>query len=91
MHAYPLAADLLVMTQVYRGSDLAGDAGADALTHVLAAKGAPEAVAELCGLSPAERSALRAQVEGMAERGLRVLGVAQGRWAAPALSRPACA
>jgi len=79
VHAYPLSAELLAVTQVYRASDLGQATGG----HVLAAKGAPEAVADLCRVSAEQRSALRAQVEAMAERGLRVLGVAQGRWAAP--------
>ncbi|MBL0087493.1 MAG: cation-translocating P-type ATPase [Ideonella sp.] len=87
VHAYPLSAGLLMVTQVYRGGDLGR--GADG--HVLAAKGAPEAVADLCRVSPAERSALRSQVEAMAERGLRVLGVAQGFGPLPATAPGASA
>lgn len=45
----------------------------------VAAKGAPEAVASLCGLGPAERAALAAEVEALAVRGLRVLAVAVGK------------
>jgi Ca2+-transporting ATPase len=41
-----------------------------------AAKGAPEAVADLCGLPPEERRQMQQQVAAMAERGLRVLAVA---------------
>ena len=48
--------------------------------HLLATKGAPEAVADLCHLSDEGRDAIRRQVEAMAARGLRVLGVARGRW-----------
>lgn len=69
---YPLSTDILAMTRVY--------ASADPSQHLLATKGAPEAVADLCHLSPERLQAVRAQVQLMAERGLRVLGVAQGRW-----------
>jgi Ca2+-transporting ATPase len=44
---------------------------------VVAAKGAPEAIAGLCGLGPTELDALRQAVEAMAAAGLRVLGVAK--------------
>ncbi len=54
--------------------------------HLLATKGAPEAVADLCHLDAARLGAIRRQVEAMAERGLRVLGVARGRWRGPALA-----
>ena len=72
---YALSGEILAMTQVY--------ADHDASHHLLATKGAPEAVADLCHLPPARLDAVRAQVEAMAERGLRVLGVAMGRWQAP--------
>ena len=52
--------------------------------HLLATKGAPEAVADLCHLGAAQREAIQRQVAAMAERGLRVLGVARGRWHGPA-------
>ncbi len=44
---------------------------------VVAAKGAPEAVADLCHLSEAVRREVVRQAEQMAGRGLRVLGVAR--------------
>ena len=69
---YPLSADILAMTRVFASTDPRG--------HLLATKGAPESVADLCHLDEARRSAIRRQVEAMAERGLRVLGVARGRW-----------
>jgi Ca2+-transporting ATPase len=49
-------------------------------SHVLAAKGAPEAIADLCHLSAPELARVRRQVEEMAARGLRVIAVARGRW-----------
>jgi Ca2+-transporting ATPase len=45
--------------------------------YVAAAKGAPEAMADLCGLLEAERTALLEQVAAMAGAGLRVLAVAR--------------
>jgi Ca2+-transporting ATPase len=69
---YALSPDILAMTLAYRG---------DAQRrHVLATKGAPEAVIDLCHLPAHERARVMAQVERMAERGLRVLGVARGEW-----------
>jgi len=54
----------------------------------VAAKGAPEAIADLCHLAPAAAAPLLAAADAMAARGLRVLAVAQaahairadGRW-----------
>ena len=69
---YPLSNDILAMTRVFPSTGVR--------QHLLATKGAPEAVADLCHLATAQRDAIRHQVEAMAERGLRVLGVACGRW-----------
>ena len=78
---YALSGEILAMTRVFASSEPA--------QHLLATKGAPEAVADLCHLDAARRGTIRQQVEGMAERGLRVLGVARGRWSgAPAA--PGC-
>jgi Ca2+-transporting ATPase len=49
----------------------------------LAAKGAPEAIAELCHFSPEQEDDLNRQVQIMAKVGLRVLGVAKGKPAGP--------
>ena len=75
---YALSGEILAMTRVF--------ASDEPNVHLLATKGAPEAVADLCHLDAAQQGAIRRQVEAMAERGLRVLGVARGRWkgAAPA-------
>ena len=75
---YALSGEILAMTRVF--------ASDEPNVHLLATKGAPEAVADLCHLDAAQQGAIRGQVEAMAERGLRVLGVARGRWkgAAPA-------
>ena len=69
LRTYGLRRDLLAVTQVWR----------DGSALLVAAKGAPEAIAGLCGASADEREALKAAVDGMAVDGLRVLGVAQAR------------
>jgi Ca2+-transporting ATPase len=66
VRSYPLTDGLLAMTQVWQAGDL----------RVAAAKGAPEAIAELCHMDAGARAAMMAQVNQMAEQGLRVLGVA---------------
>jgi P-type Ca2+ transporter type 2C len=43
-----------------------------------ATKGAPEAIAQLCGLNTRERDELRTRVDELARQGMRVLGVACG-------------
>ena len=66
--SYALSPDLLAMSQAW---DAAGQG------WQIAAKGAPEAMADLCGFDPATRAAVTAQVDQMARSGLRVLGVAE--------------
>lgn len=66
---YALSPSLRALSQVWTG---ATDGRA-----VLATKGAPEAVADLCRLDPAARHALAEAVDAMAAQGLRVLGVAR--------------
>jgi Ca2+-transporting ATPase len=70
LHEYPLSTDLLAMSCVWES--LTGE-----LT--VAAKGAPEAIADLCHFSPIQQQELVEQIQAMAREGLRVLGVAQGR------------
>jgi len=66
---YGLTPELLAVTRVWRRADGAA---------VVAAKGAPEAIAGLCRIDPATAATLRAAVAAMAEQGLRVLAVASG-------------
>ncbi len=68
---YPLTRSLLAVTHLWRTAEAHG--------HVVAAKGAPEAIADLCHLSGEEATALLEQVAGMAARGQRVLAVARAR------------
>jgi len=72
VHEYGLTADLPAMTHVWA---VPGSAA-----HVVSAKGAPEAIAELCHLQPEATATVRAAVDGMAADGLRVLGVATATW-----------
>jgi len=74
---YPLSDQLLALSHVWRSPD--------GRAYVIAAKGAPEAIADLCHLTSAQQSALRARVETIACEGLRVLGVARARFQAEAL------
>jgi P-type Ca2+ transporter type 2C len=74
VHAYGLRPDLLAMSQVWQTSD-------DKQRFVIASKGAPEAIAELCHLSTEERAALSVSINAMAAEGLRVLGVARATFA----------
>ncbi|MHB8947445.1 MAG: cation-translocating P-type ATPase [Rhodoferax sp.] len=48
--------------------------------HVVAAKGAPEAIVDLCHLDAAAQARIAQAVDAMASQGLRVLGVAQARF-----------
>jgi Ca2+-transporting ATPase len=73
---YPLSSQILAVTHGF-----ARDEPAQARPgHLLASKGAPEAMADLCHLEPHAARALDAQVQAMAARGLRVLAVAKGQW-----------
>ena len=67
---YPLADELLAVSRVWR----------DPLTgrHVVAAKGAPEAIADLCHFDATRLEWLHSQAALLADDGLRVLGVARG-------------
>ena len=69
---YPLSEKLLALSHVWRSPD-----GVD---YVIAAKGAPEAIADLCHLDGVRTAAIHADVAVMAVAGLRVLGVARARF-----------
>lgn len=72
---YALSSETLAITHVYT-SDIPTQ-------YVLATKGAPEAVVDLCHLDADRRAAVLQQVDHMARHGWRVLGVARGAWANP--------
>jgi Ca2+-transporting ATPase len=72
LRSYGLRPDLLAMTNVWQVED----------TCLAAAKGAPEAIAELCHLGEAERAAVKTLVDAMGQHGMRVLGLARAEVAA---------
>ena len=74
---YALTPQLRAMSHVWRASAGEGKGG----VHSVAAKGAPEAIFDLCHLDASTQSVLNAAVDTMAAKGLRVLGVAQARFA----------
>jgi len=65
---YALSPEMLAMSRVWQSPDKA--------ERLIAAKGAPEAISDLCHLDPAQGAAIIEQVHAMAGDGLRVLGVA---------------
>jgi len=69
---FGLSPELLAMSNVWDSGD--GE-------MMIAAKGAPEAIADLCRLSPDARRVLDGAARDMAARGIRVLGVAKARTA----------
>ncbi len=70
VHQYPLSRELLSISHVWRSSH-DGEL-------VVAAKGAPEAIADLCHLDETQSAEVLSEVtHSMASEGLRVLGVAK--------------
>jgi Ca2+-transporting ATPase len=70
---YPLSERLLAMSHAWRsktGSQM-----------VIAAKGAPEAIADLCHFDAARLAAIQEAVETLASDGMRVIGVARSLFA----------
>ncbi|MDD1739434.1 MAG: cation-translocating P-type ATPase [Methanothrix sp.] len=65
---YPLSKELLAMSRVWRSPS--------GKEYVIAAKGAPEAIVQLCHCDSVEVDQIFKQVQAMAQEGMRVLGVA---------------
>jgi len=72
-HAYGLRPELLAMAQVWTNSE-----GGPC---IVAAKGAPEAIAGLCRFDSRGMAELRRTADEMADRGMRILGVARASFA----------
>ncbi|MBN8829493.1 MAG: cation-translocating P-type ATPase [Sphingomonadales bacterium] len=72
VQSHGLRPELLAMSNVWRTN------GGEGLLEI-AAKGAPEAIANLCGLDPAAQARYEAAARAMAQEGMRVLGVAAAR------------
>ena len=70
---YPLSKDLLAMSRVFSNTGTK--------ERVIAAKGAPEAIFDLCHLNAERISRYEKAVAEMASEGLRVLGVARANLA----------
>jgi len=71
---YELSPELLAMSHLWRHGALAHD--------VVATKGSPEAIADLCHLGEAERQRIAQDTLAMADKGLRVLAVGKARHSA---------
>ncbi len=71
--AYPLSSRLMAVTQVWEAEEEG--------PFMVAAKGAPEAIAELCRFDRVRRAQLEQRAHSMAGEGLRVLGVARAQCA----------
>lgn len=77
MTEYPLSRDLLAMSRVWRSPDQ--------MNYIVAAKGAPEAIIDLCHLDADTTQGIIDQVNTLAAQGLRVLGVAKAEFGQQAL------
>ena len=75
-HQYPLSRNMLAMSHAWKATQRD--------EYVVAAKGAPEAIVDLCHLSPAEREAIVSQVNQLAAQGLRVLAMAKATFSGAA-------
>ncbi len=71
-HEYSLSPELLALSHVWKALDRDD--------YVVAAKGAPEAIADLCHLNQQQLAALSKQINTLAEQGMRVLGVAKATY-----------
>ncbi|MGA7750940.1 MAG: cation-translocating P-type ATPase, partial [Gallionella sp.] len=71
VHEYSLSPELAAMSHVWHGEEQKH--------HMVAAKGAPEAIIDLCHLREAEAKNIERVSSEMADHGLRVLGVARAK------------
>jgi len=69
VHEYSLSPELAAMSHVWQGDGQEH--------HMVAAKGAPEAIIDLCHLPDAQAASIALIAAEMADQGLRVLGVAR--------------
>lgn len=77
VNEYPLSRELLAMSRVWQSPDQ--------VQYIIAAKGAPEAIIDLCHLDAGMAQDILNQVNALAEQGLRVLGVAKAVFTQQAL------
>lgn len=69
---YPLSGELLAMSHVWKSPD-----GED---YIIAAKGAPEAIADLCHLNEIDTQEVLKNIKFMADDGLRIIAVAKSHF-----------
>jgi P-type Ca2+ transporter type 2C len=74
-HDYALSTQLLALSHVWKARDRD--------EYVVASKGAPEAIADLCHLNAAQVAQLNLQINELAAGGLRILGVAKASYKGP--------
>lgn len=72
VYEYPLSKKLLAVSHVWKSSS-----GKD---YIIAAKGAPEAIIDLCHMNEKQKKILSEHINAMANDGLRVIGVARGKF-----------
>ncbi|MCI0414044.1 cation-translocating P-type ATPase [bacterium] len=72
VHEYSLSPELLSLTHVWKSPQNED--------YIVAAKGAPEAIARLCRFSKEQKEKLEQRVAGMADEGLRVLAIARSSY-----------
>jgi Ca2+-transporting ATPase len=71
IHEYPLSGKPPMMTHIFED---------ESANRISAAKGAPEAIFEVCHLKAEEKERVTAAMNKLTEKGYRVLGVAAGNW-----------
>lgn len=76
---YPLSKELLALSHVWQSRDKKD--------FVIAAKGAPEAILDLCHETKSKRNETLIKVMEMSEKGLRVLGVAKALFSKSSLPK----
>ena len=69
LREYPLSPEMLAMTRVWQSPD--------GKEYVIAAKGAPEAISDLCHFNEDQHQAMVKQIDHMADHGLRVIAMAR--------------
>ncbi len=77
VHSYPLSPALPAMSHIWQTGEQVDTSNG----HSVSAKGAPEAVLDLCHMPHNERQQWLATANQLAGQGLRVLGVARGQLA----------
>ena len=69
---YPLSQNLLAMSHVWKSPD--------SKNYIIASKGSPEAIADICHLNENQLQSLSKNINSMAEEGLRIIGVAKAEF-----------